>query len=189
MFVRSGATWSQQQELTASDGAATTNFGYSVSVSGDTAVIGASGKNSSNQGAAYVFVRSGGAWTQQQELTASDGAAGDNFGYSVAVSGDTAVIGAYGKNSNQGAAYVFVRSGGVWSQQQELTASDGAACDDFGHSVSVSGDTAVIGAIGSRMTARARRMCLCAAASVEPAAGTDRFRWSGGRRISAFPSR
>ena len=147
VFVRSSGVWSQQQKLTASDGAASDDFGYSVSVSGDTAVIGADGNNSL-QGAAYVFVRSSGVWSQQQELTASDGAANDYFGYSVSVSGDTAVIGAYGKNSFQGAAYVFVRSSGVWSQQQELTASDGAANDYFGGSVSVSGDTAVIGASG-----------------------------------------
>ncbi len=145
VFVRSGGVWSQQQELTAIDGAASDNFGYSVSVSGDTAVIGAYGKNRV-QGAAYVFVRRNFFWSQQQELTAIDGAASDNFGYSVSVSGDTAVIGAYGKNSVQGAAYVFVRSGGVWSQQQELTATDGAASDSFGYSVSLSGDTAVIGA-------------------------------------------
>jgi uncharacterized repeat protein (TIGR01451 family) len=148
VFVRSGGVWTQQQELTASDGAANDGFGGSVLVSGDTAVIGAFGKNS-NQGAAYVFVRSGGVWSQQQKLTASDGAVGDYFGLSVSVSGDTAVIGAYGKNGNQGATYVFVRSGGVWSQQQKLTASDSAAQNDFGVSVSVTGDTAVIGANGN----------------------------------------
>ena len=113
-------TWAQQQKLVASDGAADDNFGASVSVSGDTAVIGSERKNS-NRGAAYVFVRSGGVWTQQQELTASDGAADDYFGGSVSLSGDTAVIGAVGKNSGQGAAYMFVRSGGVWTQQQKLT--------------------------------------------------------------------
>ena len=141
--------WTQQQELTASDGAASDWFGNSVSVSGDTAVIGAYRKNGS-QGAAYVFVRSNGVWSQQQELTASDGAASDQFGISVSVSGDTAAIGASTKtinsNAQQGAAYVFVRSGGVWGQQQKLTASDGAASDQFGISVSVSGDTAAIGA-------------------------------------------
>jgi hypothetical protein len=145
VFVRSGGVWSQQQELTASDGAANDEFGYAVAVSGDTVVIGAYQKNS-RQGAAYVFVRSVGVWSQQQELTTSDGAANDEFSYALAVSGDTAVIGAYQKNSRQGAAYVFVRSAGVWSQQQELTASDGAANDEFGVSVSVSGNTAVMGA-------------------------------------------
>ena len=149
VFVRSNGVWTRQQELTAPDGAWEDAFGFSVSVSGDTAVIGAPGKNA-GQGATYVFVRSGGAWTQQQELTASDGAAGDWFGYSVSLSGSTAVIGALAKHNYQGAAYVFVLSGGVWGQQQELTASDGAAGDEFGYSVAVSGGTAVIGAPGSR---------------------------------------
>ena len=145
-------TWTEQQELAASDGFVGDQFGWSVSVSGDTAVIGAVSKNNA-QGAAYVLVRSGGAWTQQQELTAFDGAADDYFGFSASVSGDTAVIGAWNKTINsqsgQGAAYVFVRSGGVWTRQQELTASDGAWDDAFGYSVSVSGDTAVIGAPGN----------------------------------------
>jgi len=84
------------------------------------------------------------------KLLASDAAAGDRFGISVAVSGDTAVIGAYNDDhaggTNAGSAYVFVRSGGVWTQQAKLTASDAAEYDHFGISVSVSGDTAVIGA-------------------------------------------
>jgi len=144
VFVRSNGVWTQQQELTASDGAGGDGFGFSVSVSGDTALIGAPGN-----GAAYVFVRSGGVWSKQQELTASDEAASDYFGYSVSVSGNTALIGASAKNTNQGAAYVFVQSGQVWTQQQELTASDGATDDSFGFSVSVSGGTSAIGAPGN----------------------------------------
>ncbi len=153
VFVRNGGVWSEQQKLVASDGAAGDYFGVSVSVSGDTAVVGARyddvGANMS-QGSAYVFVRSGGVWSEQQKLTASDGATGDGFGISVSVSGDTAVVGAYGDsvgaNTSQGSAYVFVRNGGVWSEQQKLVAPDGAAYDDFGYSVSVSGDTVVVGA-------------------------------------------
>ena len=153
VFVRSGGVWTEQQKLTASDGAATDYFGFSVAVSGDTAVIGTpyDDDKGSNSGSAYVFVRSGGVWTEQQKLTASDGAATDYFGFSVAVSGDTAVIGTPyddDKGSNSGSAYVFVRSGGVWTEQQNLTANDGAAGDNFGYSVAVSGDTAVIGAVG-----------------------------------------
>jgi uncharacterized protein (TIGR03437 family) len=110
-------------------------------------VIGAPGKNGS-QGAAYGFVLSGGVWGQQQKLTASDGAAGDSFGNSVSVSGASAVIAAYHKNADQGAAYLFALSVGGWAQQQELTASGGVAGDYFGRSVSVSGDTAAIGAVG-----------------------------------------
>ena len=147
IFVRSGTAWSLQQELTASDGVAYDRFGFSVSVSGDTAAIGAQGRGGL-QGAGYVFVRSSGAWSQQGELVASDGAPGDFMGQSASVSGDTAVMGAPQKNGSQGAAYVFVRSGGAWSQQQKLAASDGVANDNFGISVSVGGDTAVVGAYG-----------------------------------------
>ena len=105
-----------------------------------------------DQGSAYVFTRSGTTWTQQAKLTASDGAADDYFGYSVALSGDTALVGAYwddvGANYDQGSAYVFTRSGTTWTQQAKLTASDGAAGDHFGHSVALSGDTALVGATG-----------------------------------------
>ncbi len=153
IFVRSGTSWTQQQQLTAGDGAAGDSFGFSVAISGDTTVVGARfddvGANA-DQGSAFVFVRSGTSWTQQQRLTASDGAAFDNFGQSVAISGDTAVVGAVnddvGANVDQGSAYVFVRSGTSWTQQQKLTASDGAAGDSFGFSVAISGDTAVVGA-------------------------------------------
>lgn len=147
VFVRSDGIWTQQQKLTASDGTGDDNFGVSVTVSGDTAVVGADKADLGWQGAAYVFVRSGGIWTQQQKLTASDGAGGDHFGISVAISGDTAVFGAYGGGYYApGAAYVFVRSGGAWIEQQKLMASDGVMGNEFGRSVAVSGDTAVVGA-------------------------------------------
>jgi hypothetical protein len=110
-------------------------------------VAGAYGK-SNFTGAAYVFTRSGTTWTQQQKLTASDPASNDLFGVSVSVSGDTVVAGAYGKSGSQGAAYFFTRSGTTWTQQQKLTASDAATNDLFGISVSVSGDTVVVGAYG-----------------------------------------
>ena len=104
--------------------------------------------NGSASGSAYVFVRSGTTWTEQQKLTASDGAASDWFGFSVSISGDIAIVGAYKDDSGQGSTYVFVRSGTTWTEQQKLTASDGAASDSFGRSVSISGDTAIIGAFG-----------------------------------------
>jgi hypothetical protein len=148
VFTISGSNWTQQAKLTASDGVAHDRFGWSVSVSGDTALIGASGYNS-YQGAAYVFTRSGSSWTQQAKLTASDGEQGDNFGYSLFVSGDTALIGAYGSLDYKGAAYVFTRSGSSWTQQTKLNASDSVQGDYyFGWSVSVSNDTALIGAYG-----------------------------------------
>ncbi len=151
VFMRSGMTWNQQTKLTASDAAAGDEFGYSVAIYGDTAVIAAprDDDKGDDSGSAYVFTRSGSSWSPQAKLTASDGAAGDVFGISVAISGDTVVIGADltdEKGSNSGAAYVFSRSGNTWSQQVKLTADDGAAGDLFGIRVALSGDTAVIGA-------------------------------------------
>ncbi len=107
--------------------------------------------NGLDSGSAYVFTRSGTSWSQQAKLTAADGAAGDWFGYSVALSGDTALIGAHFNDNNvngvdSGSAYVFVRSGTTWSQKARRTAADGAAGDQFGGRVALSGDTALIGA-------------------------------------------
>ena len=153
IFTRSGSTWTQQQKLTASDAAGGDIFGSAVSLSvdGSTALVGAQSK-SSNTGAAYVFTRSGSTWTQQQKLTASDATTSDLFGSAVSLSvdGSTALVGAQGKSSNTGAAYVFTRSGSTWTQQQKITASDAAADDSFGYSVSLSSDgsTALIGAFG-----------------------------------------
>ena len=99
------------------------HFGSAVAIDGDTMVVGADRDDdkSANSGSAYVFVRSGSTWTQQQKLTASDGYLDDNFGNSVAISGDTIVVGAERQGYNElGAAYVFVRSGTTWTQQQKL---------------------------------------------------------------------
>ena len=157
MFTENGGTWTQQAELTSSDGQDYDQFGESVAISGNTIVIGAlCHPYSSNSyppcgpGAVYVFGESGGTWTQQAELTASDGVSEDLFGYSVAFDSNTIVIGADQKeihfHANQGAAYVFVGSGGTWTQQAELTAIDGIYNDYFGYSVAVNGSTAIIGA-------------------------------------------
>ena len=149
VFTRnSNGEWTEQAKLTTSESVG------SVAVDGDTAVIGAmwdENDNGNRSGSAYVFTRSGGVWTEQQKLTASDGAYGDNFGNSVALDGDTAVIGARYNEANDedsGAAYVFTRSGVTWVEHQKLTASDGAENDVFGYSVAFDGDTAVIGAYG-----------------------------------------
>jgi len=156
VFVRDPLTssWTQEDKLIASDGAAVDFFGISVSLSGDTALIGAQldDDKGSASGSAYVFVRDPltSSWTQEDKLiAASDGAAFDQFGFSVSLSGDTALIGAFADDdagSGSGSAYVFFRTGTSWAQQAKLTASDGAAFDVFGISVSVNGDTAVIGA-------------------------------------------
>jgi hypothetical protein len=149
--------FAQETKLTASNGAASHRFGGSVAISADTAVVGApdaSGPNG-NQGAAYVFARSGTAWYQQAMLTASDGAGFDYFGASVAIDGNTAVVGApgaSGPNGDQGAAYVFARSGTAWTLQQKLTASDGVSDlypADFGSSVAISWNTVVVGMPGA----------------------------------------
>jgi hypothetical protein len=144
VFARSGTHWSRQATLSAHS-AAFDEFGCSVALYGPTAVVGADGKRSFT-GAAYVFARSGTHWSRQAELTASHAPTGDQFGYSVALSGSRAVIGAYGKNFSRGAAYVFARSGAHWSQRDTLTASHGARGDQFGWSVALYGSRAVVGA-------------------------------------------
>ncbi|MBS1786169.1 MAG: hypothetical protein JST85_00500 [Acidobacteria bacterium] len=153
VFTRSGGVWTQQQRLIANDGAADDYFGNSVAISGDTVVVCAFLDDivaNANQGSVYVFVRSGGVWTQQQKLTANDGGASEYFGTAVAINRDTVVVGAefdnIGMNSVQGSAYVFTRSGNNWTQKQKLTASDGVANDHFGSSVAMSDETIVVGA-------------------------------------------
>ncbi|MCX6671281.1 MAG: PKD domain-containing protein, partial [Euryarchaeota archaeon] len=138
----------------ASDGATLDSFGGEVSISGDTALIGAcfDDDNGFDSGSAYVFVRTGTTWTEQTKLRASDGTAGDYFSaYAVSISSDTALIGAQGDDDNgadSGSAYVFIRTGLTWTEQEKLLVSDGAAQDFFGGSVSLSGDTVLIGAGG-----------------------------------------
>ncbi len=140
-----------QAKLTADDGTAETFFGQLVAINGDTAIVGAL-VNNGNNGLFYVFVRSGNTWTQQAKLIPSDGVA-VNFhsGLSAAISGDTVVINGpaatINSNPNQGGAYVFIRSGTTWTEQQRLTASDGAAQDQFGSVVSIDGDSIVVGAV------------------------------------------
>lgn len=175
VFERTAGGWSQQAYIKASNPDAGDGFGRSVAISGDTLVVGALGESSSatgvngNQldnsagsaGAAYVFVRNAGAWSQQAYLKASNTDAFDEFGFSVSIFGDTIVVGAraecsiaVGVNGNQtnnlashaGAAYVFTRSGGAWSQQAYLKATNTDFGDNFGTSVAISGNTVVVGA-------------------------------------------
>jgi outer membrane protein assembly factor BamB len=163
--LRIDPLFTQTKKLTASDAAANDRFGYSVATNGDTLVVGAYGKDwqpggppifaSISRGAAYIFERNqGGAenWGQVKKLTASDAAANDRFGWSVAIDGDTVVVGALVKDSNTGAAYIFKRNqGGAenWGQVKKLTASDAAANSLFGSSVSINADTVAVGAYGS----------------------------------------
>jgi subtilisin family serine protease len=156
IFQRDGSgNWVEQSKLTASDGAANHKFGFNVAIDGDVALVGAIGDddNGSASGSVYVFQRDGlDNWIEQSKLTASDGAVLDFFGYSVAVAGNVALVGAYGdddKGSVSGSAYVYSHDGfGNWTQQAKLTASDGAADDFFGYSVDIVVNTALIGAYG-----------------------------------------
>ncbi|MES2469413.1 MAG: FG-GAP repeat protein, partial [Verrucomicrobiota bacterium] len=162
LFTRSGTMWTQQAYLKAGNTAAGDQFGLSVAVSGNTVVVGANLADNSalDAGAAYVFTRNGTEWTQQAYLKAGNTGQDDLFGSSVAVSGDTVVIGAAGEDSNaigvngnqadnsatySGAAYVFARNGAAWTQQAYLKAGNTGEDDLFGSSVAVSGDTVVIG--------------------------------------------
>jgi trimeric autotransporter adhesin len=165
--------WTQQAYLKASNTGAGDEFGFSVAISGDTIVVGACKEASKstgidgaendnsalNAGAAYVFVRDGITWTQEAYLKASNAEAGDLFGYSVAIDGETLVVGAIGESSasatesdntatQAGAAYVFSRNAGQWSQDKFLKASNADRADRFGISVDISGGTIVVGASG-----------------------------------------
>jgi hypothetical protein len=167
VFVRSGATWTEQARLKASNAEAHDGFGE-VAISGDTIVVGAphedsaatSGNSASpgqadnsatSCGAAYVFVRSAGAWTQRAYLKGSLGGVGTRFGHSVAISGDTIVVGAPSTEPAIAAmAYVFVRAGdGTWSEQARLTGAISSGLTDFGSSVAIAEDTIVVGESGS----------------------------------------
>jgi len=147
VFVQTGGVWTQEAELTPSDAAPWANFGVSVALSGDTAIVGADGWGGFDSyiGAAYVFVRSGTVWTQQAEFKGTQ--SGTEFGISVALGANTAIVGSWGIPSEAaGAAYVFTRSGPTWTQTATLTPSDSVSGDQFGLRVALSGNTALIGA-------------------------------------------
>ena len=175
VFVHTGTTWTQQAYLKASNTDAADSFGSSIALMDDTLVVGApfeasaakgvNGSQTDNTafgaGAVYVFVRSGTTWTQQAYLKASNAERLDVFGASVALSGNTLAVGAPGESSSatgvngdqasnaaetSGAAYVFARAGTVWTQQAYIKASNTGVGDDFGLSVTLSGDTLAVGA-------------------------------------------
>jgi trimeric autotransporter adhesin len=175
VFVRNGSTWTQQAYLKASNPGSDDSFGQAVAISGDTIVVGVekedslstgvngaqNNENGTDAGAVYVFRRNGTTWSQEAYLKASNTDPGDQFGHSVAIDGNTIIVGAnYERSSfngvntvqsddsaaNAGAAYIFTRTGSTWSQQAYLKAFNTGAEDRFGESVSISGDTAVVGA-------------------------------------------
>ncbi|EJK62351.1 hypothetical protein THAOC_17040 [Thalassiosira oceanica] len=151
VFVRSKENWSHQAKLLAPDGAEGDEFGRSVTIYDNSTVVGAwrDDDNGGGAGSAHVFVRSGEEWTHQAKLLALDGAAGDQFGRSVAFFGDTIAVGSPGDDDNgasSGSAHVFARNGEEWLHQVKLLAPDGAANDRFGESVANNENTIVVGA-------------------------------------------
>ncbi len=147
IYTRSGPTWAEEAKLTASDGTAGDFFGWSVAISGGTAVVGAR-LDDDEKGSAYVYRSTAGIWSEEQKLTAPDRRAVDNFGYAVAVSGRTAVVGAPFANDGRGSAYFYTRGAADWTEEQELPMPNGEAGDNFGFSVQVSANSAVVGAPG-----------------------------------------
>ncbi|ULA65549.1 MAG: Integrin alpha beta-propellor repeat protein [Nitrospira sp.] len=179
VYTRTNGTWAQQAYLKASNTTSFNRFGNALTLSGDTLAVGAPQEDSAstgvngnqdqgdvnsqatNSGAAYVFTRTNGSWTQQAYLKASNTGLADYFGTALVLSGDTLVVGAKGEGSEatgvngdqisddaagSGAAYVFTRTNGSWAQQAYLKASNTDPVDGFGNSLALSGDTLVVGA-------------------------------------------
>ena len=147
IFKRDGTSWDQEDKIVATDPAANDLFGWSVSIDGNYAVVGARGDDDggSASGSAYIFKRDGTSWDQEDKITAEDAAADDYFGRFVSIDGDYAIVSAYLEGVG-GSAYIFKRDGTDWSQEDKITAEDAANSDDFGYSVSISGDYAIVGA-------------------------------------------
>ena len=153
VFRFNGTDWVQEQKLTASDAAAFDEYGIAVGVSGDSIVVGAPRNDlpvGNNAGAAYVYVFNGATWDEQQRLLATGGALGDRFGHSVAIDGDTVLVGAINDDdvaANSGSGYVFTRTGTTWTEQDKLTVAIPTGTNpQLGHSAALEGDVAVLGA-------------------------------------------
>jgi hypothetical protein len=153
IYERSGSTWSEKPKILAEDRSPNDIFGSSVSISGDYAIVGKpfDDHTGSDYGSVYIFQRIGTTWSKVAKLVADDGGTSDYFGSSVYIAGNYAIVGAPfddDKGANSGSAYIFERSEdtGAWSQVKKLIASDGAGGDNFGYSVSISGNYAIVGA-------------------------------------------
>lgn len=148
VFERKNGLWLQTQKLVVSDATGVITFGSAIALDGDTAIIGATEAtvDSPRQGAAYVFTRSAGIWSERQKLVASDAIQDGKFGVSVAIDGDTLLVGSH----TQRKVYVFDRADGVWSESAILSSSDGTAAETFGISVAIDQQTLVTGAFGVR---------------------------------------
>ena len=150
IFTGNSGGWSQQAKLLASDGGLSQRFGWSADIDGDTAVVGAIFGNglAPVSGSAYVFVRSGTTWTEQQKLQAADGASSDWYSRSIGISGETIAVGSAQDDDNgadSGSVYIYDRSGTTWTQTAKLKPSDGATGDTFGEALSIHGDLLVVG--------------------------------------------
>lgn len=160
VFTRTGTTWTQQAKIVyPGNQSSPAMFGWSVSLDGDTALIGSyadntysAGWSTTAHGSVFVYTRAGTTWTLQQKLEASDTEEHEYFGYSVSLDGNKALIGVRDYHGLLGAAYVFIRSGTTWTQQQKLQASDRQTGENenFGWMVSLSGNTALIGTAEQR---------------------------------------
>ena len=210
-FRGSIGTWKQTQFLNASDKAAGDEFGNSVAISGDYAIVGAmledhnasGGSNLSKAGSAYIFKRNGSTWTQAKKIVASDREASDMFGVSVSISGDYAMVGAYNEDqdkaggntlSDAGSAYIFKNTAGNWAQLHKIVASDRGGYNLFGYSVAISGDYAIAGAYsesedeagGNNLAAAGScyvfKNCTVRQTDVRTACGS--FTWINGRKYT-----
>ncbi len=146
-------TLAEQQKLTAMDGERLDKFGHAVAISGNFAIVGAYGDDDHGDasGSAHIYFHNGTTWEYRQKLTVSQGQGLEKFGFAVDISGNLAIVGAFGENgegSPKGSAYIFSFDGSNWSQTQMLVAGDGLAWDSFGQAVSISGHSALVGAPG-----------------------------------------
>jgi hypothetical protein len=209
-FRGSSGTWKQSAQLNASDKAAGDEFGNSVAISGDYAIIGAmledhnatGGASLNSAGSAYIFKRNAndGSWKQSKKIVASDREASDMFGVSVSISGDYAIVGAYNEDqdkgggntlSDAGSAYIFKNTAGNWAQTNKIVASDRDGSDLFGFSVAISGDYAIAGAYsedenqtgGNTLAAAGScyvfKNCVVRSTDVQTSCGT--FKWIDGK--------
>lgn len=153
VFKRVGQTWQQQPPLTANDGAKSDRFGFSVTISGEVAAVGAPfddsfGVGGNNAGAVYIFEREQEGWRQHDKLLASDADSDDEFGTSMRLSENTLLVGAQfdkDNGTNSGSATLFIRKDTTWTELAKLLASRGEAGDRFGFSVSLDGNLAMVG--------------------------------------------
>ena len=154
LYRRVLGEWNHHPTVRANDWSEGDEFGFSVSIYDKTMIVGAPNKD--NGGAVYVFTLQGETWTEDKKLTASDGVSGDKFGWSVAIRGDTVIVGAFEKDGGKGAVYAFVLAGdGSWDEGMRLIPRNGIVSKElFGSAVALSGDRALIGAHGSEEKGR-----------------------------------